>query len=131
MTEQSLSERSIFEAAVEKRSPEERAAYLDQVCGSNDELRKGVEALLAAHDRLGSVNRGVTVDEPRPGEAPGTVIGPYKLLEPIGEGGMGTVWMAQQTERRGEAGPVRVLLRGWDAPADFCKPFNPNRQRRA
>jgi serine/threonine protein kinase/tetratricopeptide (TPR) repeat protein len=127
MTEQSLSERSIFEAAVEKRSPEERAAYLDQVCGSNDELRKGVEALLAAHDRLGSVNRGVTVDEPRPGEAPGTVIGPYKLLEPIGEGGMGTVWMAQQTEPVKRVVAVKLIKAGMDSKEVIAR-FEAERQ---
>jgi serine/threonine protein kinase/tetratricopeptide (TPR) repeat protein len=127
MTEQSLSERSIFEAAVEKRSPEERAAYLDQVCGSNEELRKGVEALLAAHDRLGRVNRGVTVDEPRPGEAPGTVIGPYKLLEPIGEGGMGTVWMAQQTEPVKRLVAVKLIKAGMDSKQVIAR-FEAERQ---
>ena len=102
MTEQRSSERSIFEAAIEKSLPEERAAYLGQACGSDAGLRQEVEALLAAHDRLGPVsapghadNLGVTVDDPIR-ERPGTVIGPYKLMELIGEGGMGLVFVAEQ-----------------------------------
>ena len=54
MIDQHLSERSIFEAAIEKGSPEERAAYLSQACGSDAGLRRQVEALLAAHARLGT-----------------------------------------------------------------------------
>src|SRR5262249_45380500 len=75
----------------------------------NPQLRLEVDALLAAHDRLGAdpppSSPGVlrTIQEPT-AERPGTVIGPYKLLEPIGEGGMGTVWMSQQT------GPVKRLV---------------------
>jgi WD40 repeat protein/serine/threonine protein kinase len=115
MTEQSLSERSIFEAAIEKGSPEERAAYLDQVCGSNKGLRKEVEALLAAHDRLANVRLVATVDEPRPSEAPGTVIGPYKLLQQIGEGGMGTVFMAEQTQPVHRKVALKVIKPGMDS----------------
>jgi len=54
MTDRRLSERSIFEAAIEKGSPEERAAYLDQACEGDSSLRRQVEALLAAHARLGT-----------------------------------------------------------------------------
>jgi eukaryotic-like serine/threonine-protein kinase len=115
MTEQSLSERSIFEAAIEKGSPEERAAYLDQVCGSNEGLRKEVEALLAAHDQLGSVHPVTTVEHPRPSEAPGTVIGPYKLLQQIGEGGMGTVFMAEQTQPVKRKVALKVIKSGMDS----------------
>src|SRR6516225_1678470 len=56
MTDLRWSERSIFEAAIDKGSPEERAAYLDQVCGSNPGLRQEVEALLAAHERLENIS---------------------------------------------------------------------------
>ena len=53
--DQHISERSIFESAIDKGSLEERVAYLDQACGNNAALRQEVEALLAAHDRLGSL----------------------------------------------------------------------------
>jgi hypothetical protein len=56
MTEQHSSEKSIFLAALEKGSRAERAAYLDGACGDNLQLRGEVEALLAAHDRLGDLS---------------------------------------------------------------------------
>src|SRR5262249_19252074 len=79
------------------------------------ELRGHVEALLEAHREVGTAPHRelpegadpgpvTTVDVPPVGEQPGTVIGPYWLIEPIGEGGMGTVWMAQQ------AAPVKRLV---------------------
>src|SRR5438270_12406898 len=98
-----MDEASIFLEALKNSAPDEPAAFLDQACGGNDELRRSVELLLRAHDKAGGFLAdspapvGVTVDQPIT-ECPGTVIGPYKLLEPIGEGGMGTVWMAQQQE---------------------------------
>src|ERR1700685_2507594 len=101
---------SIFSVALEKGSAEERAAYLNDACGGNDDLRRQVERLLDAVPKLGT-SRGKpsvpTVDEPAPGpkiaaakaaktlvpapisEGPGTRIGPYKLLQQIGEGGVG------------------------------------------
>ena len=91
MTDQRLSERSIFEAAIEQGSPGERAAYLDRACGGNAGLRREVEALLEAHDRLGSIDPAArapdlvaTVEESVVSERPGTVVGPYKLLEQVG-----------------------------------------------
>src|SRR5580693_4251223 len=98
-----MSDSGIFKAAV-KLSPERRAAYLDQACGSNHALRCEVESLLQAHDEPGSFLRSrlarqtATVDEPPLTEKPGTRIGSYKLLQQIGEGGMGVVYMAEQLE---------------------------------
>src|SRR5690349_16146004 len=95
--------REIFLAALEQ-VPDQRDAYLEQFCAGDEELRRNVAVMLKAHAAgEGPLDRGALRDEhTRPhemtAEAPGTVIGPYKLLEPIGEGGMGTVWMAQQTE---------------------------------
>jgi serine/threonine protein kinase/tetratricopeptide (TPR) repeat protein len=113
MTDARWSERSIFEAAIDKGSPEERAEYLDQVCGSNPGLRQEVEALLAAHERLGNFSVATTVDE-RTTEGVGTVIGPYKLLEQIGEGGFGVVFMAEQQEPIRRKVALKVIKPGMD-----------------
>src|SRR5947209_979808 len=91
----------LFAAAVELGSPEERHAYLDREC-PDAELRRQVEALLAAHAAAGNF-----LDQPIPAADPGTgayaetdavvgatIAGKYKLLETIGEGGMGSVFMA-------------------------------------
>src|SRR3954451_1112381 len=94
---------TLFAQAIEIESPEARAAFLDQACGSDPECRREVEKLVSDHFRAGeflerpAAHIVATVEEPLR-EAPGTVLGPYKLLQQIGEGGMGTVWMAQQTE---------------------------------
>jgi len=87
-----MSESGIFKAAV-KLPPDHRAAYLDEACGSDAELRREVESLLHAHDTsCGFLENVPTGPDPtedyRPiAERPGTVIGPYKLMEQIGEGG--------------------------------------------
>jgi WD40 repeat protein/serine/threonine protein kinase len=97
------SEKSIFLEALERTSAAERAAYLDRACGDNSSLRAKVEALLQAHEKpqglLDNAEAAVpTIDQPPLRERLGTVIGQYKLLQQIGEGGMGTVYMAEQTQ---------------------------------
>jgi hypothetical protein len=93
---------SIFFAALEKPSLEDRAAYLEQVCGPDQELRRCVERLLSAHPKVGSFLQApasplpATTAETSISEGPGQVIGPYKLREQIGEGGMGLVFVADQ-----------------------------------
>ena len=119
MTEPSLPEESIFAQALEIASAAERAAFLDRACGDNQALRAEVEALLRAHERSGDLldlpeNLPATTDLPAR-EGPGTVIGPYKLLEQIGEGGMGTVWMAEQTEPIQRRVAVKVIKEGMDS----------------
>src|SRR5438876_11401074 len=93
-----------FFAALEKGSAQERAAYLDEACAGDPDLRRRVEKMLAAQAQAGSFLEHparspiATVEEQPIGEGPGTVIGAYKLLEQIGEGGMGTVFMDDQTK---------------------------------
>src|SRR5207302_302935 len=99
--------------------PAERAAYLEQACGGNAALQASVEALLRANvcasgfmDRPAPEPLG-TVNE-RPTERPGMVIGPYKLLEQIGEGGFGVVYMAEQQQPVRRRVALKVLKPGMD-----------------
>src|SRR5262249_11881276 len=119
MIEPSLPEESIFAQALEIESAAERAAFLDRACGNNPALRAAVEALLADHDHWGDLPALAEPAQPTsavPGpESPGTIIGPYRLLEEIGEGGMGTVWMAEQTEPIQRRVALKVVKEGMDS----------------
>ena len=87
--------KEIFSLALEKKSPAERDSYLAEVCQGRPELRQQVESLLQAHEHAGAFLRP-TVTLPASAfvaEHSGTMIGRYKLLEQIGEGGFGTVWL--------------------------------------
>ena len=111
---------AIFLVAVEQA---DRAAILDRECGNDLELRRRVEALLKAHDEpasyldqpaveLAELNR--TIDEPPITERPGSMIGPYKLKEQIGEGGFGLVFVAEQQEPVKRKVALKVIKPGMD-----------------
>ena len=89
--------KSVFFAALE-RGADEWHAYLEEVCGGDTELRDRVDQLLKAHQAMGSIHVGPgetpgPTAEHTPAEGLGTQIGPYKLVEVIGEGGMGVVYL--------------------------------------
>jgi serine/threonine protein kinase len=133
MTKQSTAE-AIFFAAREKRTPEERDAYLDEACGGDGDLRRRVERLLSAHPQVGSflepaaAPSAETASYQNTREAVGTVIAErYKLLEEIGEGGMGTVFMAQQTEPVKRLVAVKLIKAGMDSKAVLTR-FEAERQ---
>jgi WD40 repeat protein/serine/threonine protein kinase len=116
-----MDELAIFTRALDIERSQERAAFLEQVCGADATLRARVEALLQSHQAAGSFLQGSpleatspTVDQ-RPLERPGTQIGPYKLLQQIGEGGMGVVYMAEQTEPIARRVALKIIKPGMDS----------------
>src|SRR5262245_30121478 len=105
--------------AAQLASVREREAYLDSACGGDVVLRHRVEQLLQARPRAESfleslVPNPVATVEELVGERPGTVIGSYKLLEQIGEGGFGVVFMAEQTQPVRRKVALKVLKPGMD-----------------
>jgi eukaryotic-like serine/threonine-protein kinase len=149
------SARDVFLEALE-RAPADRAAVLDEACGPDAALRQRVEALLRANDDPGAflsevkpgasgagrepppAATGATVDS-APGQPQtedhgdptarvGAILaGKYKLIEVIGEGGMGSVFMAQQTEPVKRAVAVKVIKAGMDSKAVLVR-FEAERQ---
>src|SRR5262245_48397702 len=114
-----MSERSVFLAALDIGDLETRRAFLAEACRGNDELRKRVEELLATAGRVGGfLAQPHLAGEPTlppVSEAKGTQIGPYKLVEQIGEGGMGTVWMAEQAEPGKRLVAIKLIKAGMDS----------------
>jgi serine/threonine protein kinase len=105
--------------ALRQPSPTDRDAFLDKACGSDQPLRKRLTELLAAHARAGGfLNSPVATCaftvEPPPGETPGTVIGAYKLIEQIGEGGFGVVFLAEQQRPVRRKVALKVVKPGMD-----------------
>jgi eukaryotic-like serine/threonine-protein kinase len=130
--------KSIFLDAVEKPAAE-RAAFLDQACGDDAALRQRIEELLRAHDQASNFPdqeaAGTVLAEAQSpnasglndGEAPGSRIGHYKLLEELGEGGMGTVFMAEQQEPVRRLVALKVIKPGMDS-AQVMARFDAERQ---
>jgi serine/threonine protein kinase len=106
----------IFSEALAKASLEERSSYLAQACGQDAALRRQVDALLQAHIEAGEFLRASVVPpESQPlGEGPGTTIGRYKLLQQIGEGGFGIVFMAEQQEPVRRMVALKIIKAGMD-----------------
>ncbi len=112
--------KSIFLNALEIPSAEARQAYVVAKCGGNDSLTAEVEELLRQHGDLGSflelppAARCATWALIPPSEIVGTVIGPYKLLQQIGEGGMGVVFMAEQQQPVQRKVALKIIKPGMD-----------------
>ena len=130
-----LNEEAIFLGALDKATPEERAAFLDGMCAGDSQLRQRLEALLESHqhadgfltnppvDRDSFSRTPGNIDEPDASsmgllltitEGPGTSIGRYKLLQEIGEGGFGVVYMAEQREPVQRRVALKIIKVGMD-----------------
>ena len=112
----------MFALAVEKPVGE-RAAFLQAVCGADGALRQRLEALLAAHEQPETVLATQTETArptikldlaDAPDEAVGQTLGRYKLLEKVGEGGCGTVYVAEQTQPVRRRVALKVIKLGMD-----------------
>jgi tetratricopeptide (TPR) repeat protein/serine/threonine protein kinase len=125
-----MNEQSLFIAALEKESPAERAAFLDQACAGDPDLRQRLERLLARHAQPDSlldtpaVTGAYAPETDRPAaeapalpasEGPGTVLGPYKLLQALGEGGMGAVFLAAQNRPVQRQVALKIIKPGMDS----------------
>src|SRR5690242_2172181 len=113
--------KAIFLEAVENCAPDQWEAYLEKACGGDAELQNRVKILLQAHlgedsllDEPASGANSPTIDIPTVAERPETQIGPYKLLQQIGEGGMGTVFMAEQQEPVRRVVALKIIKPGMD-----------------
>ncbi|MBA4065269.1 MAG: serine/threonine protein kinase, partial [Isosphaera sp.] len=126
-----MDESAVFAEALALTDPAARAAFLDRACAGNPELRRQVEELLAAHGEAGHVldhpPQPGTIPEfthpqhfmpsapPAPAVTVGTVIADrYKLLERLGEGGMGAVWLAEQSEPVRRKVALKLIRDGLD-----------------
>jgi WD40 repeat protein/serine/threonine protein kinase len=125
--------RAVFDAAVERHTPEQWDAYLDEACAGDLELRSQAALLLEAHaEGQGPLDRkvfggGWTGPCDAMTECPGTLIGPYKLLEQIGEGGFGVVYMAEQQHPVRRKVALKVIKPGMDSKQVIAR-FEAERQ---
>src|SRR5215472_13598854 len=137
MAEWNAKANEVFLAAAEVESPAERQLFLNQHCGNDADLRAQVESLLAASAKVGSFlnkpaahalpgSRGTAEYEPI-AERPGTIIGPYKLKEQIGEGGMGLVFVAEQQEPVRRKVALKIIKPGMDSKQVIAR-FEAERQ---
>src|SRR5262245_16129574 len=110
----------IFLAALDKQEPAERQTYLATACGDDEPLRAQVEGLLRSHQQGGSFLEAPLFDAPPTidmavHDRPDTMIGPYKLMEEIGEGGFGLVFVAEQQQPLRRKVALKVIKPGMDS----------------
>jgi serine/threonine protein kinase len=134
MAEWNARANDLFLRAAEIEAPAERQAFLNEHCGGDAALRREVEALLAASAQAGNFLNEPAVARPIPTvdyepirEGPGTVIGPYKLLQQIGQGGFGVVYMAEQTEPVRRMVALKIIKPGMDTDQVIAR-FEAERQ---
>jgi serine/threonine protein kinase/WD40 repeat protein/regulation of enolase protein 1 (concanavalin A-like superfamily) len=127
-----MNESVIFNAAL-KLPKDQRSAFLDAACAGNPQLRSEVAGLLQEHDGAGNFMQRPAAQPPatdlfRPiTEGPGTLVGPYKLLQQIGEGGFGVVYMAEQQEPVRRKVALKIIKPGMDTKEVIAR-FESERQ---
>ncbi len=125
--------KQIFLDAIEKYTPDQWPGYLEEACGEDAALRRRVEVLLEAHRSDASlldepaIEIEATIEHSPLAERPGVDIGPYKLLEQIGEGGFGVVFLAEQTRPVRREVAMKVVKAGMDTKEVIAR-FEAERQ---
>ncbi len=129
-----MKEREIFAEALERESGRQRDSYLAGACAGDDALRAAVERLLIEHlaeapSLLDAPAAPPTsaVGADGSAESPGDWIGRYRLLEVIGEGGFGVVWMAEQREPVRRKVALKIIKAGMDTKQVIAR-FEAERQ---
>lgn len=120
--------KSIFLKALEQHSPSKWEAFLDGACGDDADLREQVEKLLEAHQSSDAfVDQKTETLGQAPVEQEGTQIGRFKLLQRIGDGGFGVVYMAAQTAPIKRNVAVKIIKPGMDTKEVIAR-FEAERQ---
>ena len=121
--------KDIFNAAIEYYLPHQWEGYIHDACGDDEALRQRVRELLAAHQQTDSFfdRQGEKAGDSPVHERPGTQIGPYKLLQEIGEGGFGVVYMAEQQEPVRRKVALKIIKPGMDTKQVIAR-FEAERQ---
>jgi tRNA A-37 threonylcarbamoyl transferase component Bud32 len=139
-----MNERELFIAVLQQDDPAARAAFLTGACAGDAALRERIEHLLALHNQAGSflnppaaavtatvaphdAGHGTASFDPPADDAGTVVAGRYKLLQEIGEGGMGSVWMAEQTQPVKRLVALKLIKPGMDSKAVLAR-FEAERQ---
>lgn len=135
-----MNDRDLFIAALQLNAGEERAAYLTDACGTDQERRQRIEKLLRRHEESESflnpdhvertaafeLHPSLRSDHPAL-ESAGDQIGPFKLLQKLGDGGMGTVWVAEQEKPVKRRVALKLVKAGMDS-AEVLRRFEAERQ---
>src|SRR5215471_10836974 len=126
-------EEALFEAALQLPA-DKRGAFLDSACSQEPELRRAVDALLSAHEQTRGPLDGAAMPQEKtlvlslpPTEKPGDKIGRYKLLQQLGEGGCGVVYMAEQLEPVRRRVALKIIKLGMDTKQVMAR-FEAERQ---
>lgn len=122
-----MTEEEIFHAALDCEDPASRLPIVERLCAGDERLKRRVLDLLAAMEETAFMQGASTPAEAVAAERPDRVIGPYKLLQVIGEGGFGSVWMAEQTQPVQRRVALKIIKAGMDTKEVIAR-FEQERQ---